>query len=151
MSASSALFTLPADYKYVAASLSLLPAFSFYFGLTVNSARAKYNVPLPALFASDSEVAADPRKRIFNCVQKSYLNFNDHMPAYFAAALVAGVEYPKAVAVGTLVWLFGRFFYHVGYSTGDPAKRVTGALSTLVQMTTIAAGIYSSVKRAWYS
>jgi glutathione S-transferase len=39
---------------------------------------------------------------------------------------VAGLQYPRIAAVFGLVYIFTRYFYFKGYSSGDPRKRMAG-------------------------
>lgn len=141
-----ASFTFPADYKYVLGALSVLPAFGMYLGITVGKARKTADVKLPLLFASEEDAAKDPLKHKFNCVQKSAMNFQEHVTPTVIGALVTGTQFPRATAVALLVWITGRFFYHAGYSTGDPKKRSRGMFGTLTQAVGILASLYSAYK-----
>jgi glutathione S-transferase len=137
-------FQFPTDYKFVLASLALVPAFSIYLGATVVKARKTAKVDLPLLFASEADAAADPAKHKFNCTQKSAMNFQEHMPGFVIGALISGVSFPRATAIGVLSWLSGRFLYHKGYSSGDPKKRSRGFHGNITHLAVTLAALYSA-------
>lgn len=137
-------FQFPSDYKFVLASLALIPAFNTYLGFTVIKAREAANVELPLLFASEADAAANPIKHQFNCTQKSAMNFQEHMPSFAIGAIVSGVAFPRATAAAVVIWLFGRFLYHRGYSTGDPKKRGRGIHGSLTHFAVSIGALYSA-------
>lgn len=138
-------FTLPADYKYVVAALPLIPIVNIVLDYTVMRARRAARVPLPQLFASAEEAAKDPRKHQFNCTQKSSLNFAEHVGPVIAAILAAGTYMPKTAAVGTVVFATGRLLYHFGYATGEPQKRMRGAVGSFAYAAMVIIGLGGSV------
>lgn len=123
--------TLPSDFKYVIASLGLLPLLNQYIDISVIKARKAAKVALPALFASEEEAKADIAKHRFNCAQKASMNFSEHVGGFVAAVLVSGFFFPKISAGLAATWIFGRVFYHQGYSTGDPKKRMRGGIASV--------------------
>ncbi|KAF5093968.1 hypothetical protein D0Z00_003753 [Geotrichum galactomycetum] len=137
-------FQFPTDYKFVLASLALIPAFSTYLGITVIKARKTGKVELPLLFASEADAAADPAKYKFNCTQKSAMNFQEHMPGFVVGALISGVSFPRATAIAVLSWLSGRYLYHQGYSSGDPKKRSRGFHGSLTHLVVTLGALYSA-------
>lgn len=141
---------LPEDYKFVIASLALVPAFGIYVGHSVGTTRKWSNVALPALFATEEDAAKDPKKKIFNCTQKSAMNFHEHMPIFVIASVIAGLFNPRAVAILNLTWLTGRLLFHIGYSSGDPEKRKIGLSASVAQAALTGMAIYSTVKAAFF-
>lgn len=138
-------FEIPSDYKYVAASLSLIPVFGLYLAWSVIQARKVSGVSLPALFASDEAALSDPQKKKFNCTQKAAMNFQEHAPNFVVATLVSGLTFPRSTAVAVVVWVIGRFFYHEGYSTGVPASRKKGFMGSVAHILTIGGALASAV------
>lgn len=119
---------------------------NFTLAGSVMKARDQAKVPLPLLFASAEEARADPLKQKFNCTQKSALNYTDNMPNFCISALVAGVSFPLTVAPAIVVWVGARYYYHHGYSTGVPEKRIVGSyIATLTQYATFAGALVSAV------
>lgn len=143
-------FIIPADFKYVASSLVLVPVFAVYVALTVDKARKVADVQLPALFASDADAAKDPLKHRFNCTQKSAMNFQEHAPNFIIAALVSGLSFPRSTAAGICVWVIGRYFYHTGYSSGKPADRMNGRFGSFTHIVTMGAAIASAVMMLFF-
>jgi hypothetical protein len=41
-----------------------------------------------------------------------------------------GLAYPVTAAIVNAAWVVGRVMYTLGYSTGDPKKRIPGGQST---------------------
>lgn len=122
---------IPSDFKYVLASLSLIPFLNAYLDMNVVKFRKLAKVPLPNMFASKEEADKDPLKHQFNCAQKSALNFSEHVGGFIVSALVSGFYLPKFTGVFVTLWVVGRILYHHGYTTGDPKKRSIGFLGTL--------------------
>lgn len=59
------------------------------------------------------------------------------------------MQFPLASAAMVMAWNVGRVIYALGYSTGDPSKRLPGAaLSNLVFLASIFASLYSGAKMA---
>ena len=55
------------------------------------------------------------------------MNTLEALPAFLALLLLAGVRTPMPAAFAGAVWIVGRVIYFIGYSTGDPKKRMRGA------------------------
>ena len=61
-------------------------------------------------------------------------------------SLSAGLECPSCSAIAGLVWILGRIAYALGYSTGDPAKRMRGAFGYFGLFFLLGTSIYSAIK-----
>jgi hypothetical protein len=58
------------------------------------------------------------------------LSYISHDDSIAHSTILSSVQYPK-IAAGLLgAWVAGRFFYTLGYSTGNPANR-NGGLARL--------------------
>lgn len=85
----------------------------------VMRARKKYNVKYPLLYSPDNQA--------FNCIQRAHQSTLETYPQFLLLLMVGGLQYPRVAAVGGVVCLLGRIAYAIGYSTGDPQKRVWGS------------------------
>ncbi|KAH9312158.1 hypothetical protein KI387_027193, partial [Taxus chinensis] len=81
-----------------------------------------YNVPCPAMYADENE---NKNGKLFNCVQRGHQNSLEAMPMFFVLLTFGGLQYPVAAAVLGVIYCIARYLYFTGYSTGDPAKRLT--------------------------
>ncbi|XP_067122425.1 glutathione S-transferase 3, mitochondrial-like isoform X1 [Centruroides vittatus] len=68
---------------------------------------------------------------VFNCMQRSHLNFVENYPSFLSLLLLAGLSDPIASAKYGAIWLSGRVVYAIGYSTGEPWKRLFGSFQYL--------------------
>lgn len=138
-------FVLPPDFNYVIASLALVPFVNIYIDMTVMRLRKKANVPLPDLFADKEEAKQDPAKSQFNCAQKASLNFSEHVGSFVTSALVCGFFKPKLASTFVVAWVLGRLIYHIGYSSGDPSKRMFGFIQGLSFLGMTISGAYFAI------
>jgi glutathione S-transferase len=91
--------------------------------LQVLSARLKYDVKYPIMYAQESE---SKDFKAFNCVQRGHQNTLEFMPTFLALLLVAGFQYPLVAAGFGAVYTVARIQYFRGYSTGQAAARYNG-------------------------
>ncbi|XP_065302599.1 glutathione S-transferase 3, mitochondrial-like [Dermacentor albipictus] len=90
-----------------------------WLAVRVGSARKRFDIKYPTMY-SDTNIA-------FNCIQRSHQNFLENYPQFLMLLFLGGLEYPKFAACSGLVYLAGRIVYAIGYSTGDPSKRMRGS------------------------
>ncbi|GJP70871.1 hypothetical protein CLOP_g1765 [Closterium sp. NIES-67] len=95
---------------------------NFWMSAGVMSARKKYNVQYPLLYASESHKNA----KEFNCVQRAHQNSLEVLPLFLVFLLTSGVPYPWTSTVLGVIFLLGRIGYFLGYSTGRPEARYNG-------------------------
>ncbi|CAI7734271.1 unnamed protein product, partial [Closterium sp. NIES-54] len=95
---------------------------NFWMSAGVMSARKKYNVQYPILYASESHKNA----KEFNCVQRAHQNTLEVLPSFLVFLLISGVAYPWTSTVLGVIFLLGRIGYFLGYSTGRPEARYNG-------------------------
>ncbi|KAI9320681.1 hypothetical protein BX666DRAFT_1910246 [Dichotomocladium elegans] len=122
---------IPQAYGYVLTTFAAGALFLFGLGAQVGKYRRAAGIPYPYAYAEKAEAEKDPKKNLFNCAQRVHQNTLEVFPVYSTFLLIAGIKYPVyASACGAIFWL-GRFFFSTGYMTGNPAKRMRGAISYL--------------------
>ncbi|KAG8223382.1 hypothetical protein J437_LFUL002627 [Ladona fulva] len=111
--------SIPADYGYcvlAAVGSSFVVAWK---AMRVGAARKKYKIPYPTMYSTDNDT--------FNCIQRAHQNTLENYPQFLYMLLIGGLEMPRLCAAGGAIWCLGRIAYAVGYSTGDPKKRMQGS------------------------
>lgn len=68
----------------------------------------------------------NPAAMQFNCTQRAHANTLEHAPVIILGVLVTGLRYPLLACALGAAQLLGRVVYTIGYSTGDPKKRMRG-------------------------
>ncbi|CAN6465967.1 unnamed protein product [Victoria cruziana] len=58
-------------------------------------------------------------------MQRGHQNSLEVMPIFFVLLLLGGARHPLVASGLGIVYIVARYFYFTGYSTGDPAKRLT--------------------------
>lgn len=97
----------------------------------VGAMRKKFNIRYPTMYSD--------KHPIFNCHQRAHQNTLEYVPFFYAMLLLAGLRHPLGAAAAGAVFVVGRVIYVLGYSTGDPEKRIPGAiLSGLMGMVPLA-------------
>ena len=64
----------------------------------------------------------------FNCAQRAHQNTLEGLPFFLVNLLLAGIRHPCGAATFGTIFLVGLIVYSIGYYSGDPEKRVPGAL-----------------------
>lgn len=90
------------------------------------SARKKYNVKYPTMYASKAETKEADK---FNCAQRAHQNTLENVPMFLVVALLGGLLHPLACAIGAGVYNLGKICYIYGYSRGSPEGRYIGTFS----------------------
>lgn len=111
----------PKEYGYVVFVLVAYCFLNFWMGFQVGSARKKYKVPYPTLYAIESE---NKDAKLFNCVQRGHQNSLEMMPVFFLLMVLGGIRHPCVCAALGSLFLVTRYFYFTGYATGDPKNRL---------------------------
>ncbi|KAG6779018.1 microsomal glutathione S-transferase 3 [Populus alba x Populus x berolinensis] len=111
----------PGEYGYVVFVLVAYCFLNFWMGFQVGSARKKYKVPYPTLYAIESE---NKDAKLFNCVQRGHQNSLEMMPVFFLLMVLGGIRHPCVCAALGSLFLVTRYFYFTGYATGDPKNRL---------------------------
>ena len=108
---------LPDRYPYVMLSATALPfVTSFIMGGKVMSARKKFNVPLPNLYAVPG---VHDKADDFNRVQRGHQNMFETMSSVMSMVLVAGLKYPVVAASCAAAFCVGNCFSLPGYAASS--------------------------------
>ncbi|KAL8109292.1 uncharacterized protein LOC141672280 [Apium graveolens] len=122
---------LPREYGYVVLILAAAGFLNFWMSSQVGKARRKYDVQYPTLYALESE---NKDAKAFNCVQRGHQNSLEYLPMFLTFMTVGGMKHPIVASVLGCIYLVARYFYFVGYSTGDPKKRLTVGVYNFVSL-----------------
>ncbi|KAL4442446.1 hypothetical protein ABPG77_005030 [Micractinium sp. CCAP 211/92] len=113
---------IPDDYGFVMSSVALAGVLTQWQAVRVAIARRKYGVNYPTMYVEgDSQEAVT-----FNCTQRAHQNTLEYLPGALCSQMMLGLVYPKVAAGLGLVFVASRVVYTLGYSTGDPSKRLPG-------------------------
>jgi len=104
---------VPPTYGWVVAGVGIgTVVTNFYLSGFVMTARKKYDVQYPNLYAVPGfHKNADD----FNRVQRGHQNYLEGVGGYVAMALIGGLKYPLANAIGSVVYCVGCVLYMKGY------------------------------------
>ena len=115
-------------------AIELLPEFGYvvftaigsifmlmYFGIKVGQARKLYGVEYPTMY--------DEKQKIFNCYQRAHLNTLENYPQFLILLFLGGLKHPLLCSAAGVIWIIGRILYAHGYYSGDPKKRLRGAIA----------------------
>jgi len=111
--------TLPAEFGYVLFTGIAAFLMALWQGIQVGESRDKFGVPYPEMYSKDNKV--------FNCMQRAHQNTLENLPQFFFLLLVGGWTHPTLAAAAGACWIVARIMYNMGYSTGNPDGRLTGA------------------------
>jgi glutathione S-transferase len=110
-----------------------------WMAIRVALARREFGVAYPAMYKNDGGV--------FDCTQRAHQNTLETAPAQMVLVALLGLAHPVPAAAAQAAWVGGRVAYALGYSTGDPSKRLPGvAVSGLVYVATIGAALVEGAK-----
>ena len=115
---------LSPSFAYCIGATGLMGLANMYGAFTVVSARKKYGVKYPKMYADGNSKDAEA----FNCAQRAHQNTLEGLPITAINMLACGTVYPLTSAALGAVWSVGRIFYIHGYSTKGPEGRMVGAL-----------------------
>jgi len=111
---------LPAEYGYVVLAGASMHFVNMWKAMRVGKMRKQFGVNYPKMYSDEHP--------LFNCYQRAHQNTLEFIPYFYPALFFAGLKYPVASAVCGATFAVGRILYALGYSTGNPEKRVAGAL-----------------------
>jgi len=104
--------------------LALSLFMNFFLTVQVVSARKKYKVDYPALYAPPGH--KDEER--FNCVQRAHQNTLESWSITMVIMLAVALVYPVSAALCGTIWVLGRFIYGFGYALGNPNFRMPGGM-----------------------
>ncbi|KAG2431311.1 hypothetical protein HYH02_013442 [Chlamydomonas schloesseri] len=145
----SASFAFPAEYGLVAGAVAV--SWFVHHGVMavgVMSARKKYGVSYPDLYATAENCPNAEYRKAFNCVQRGHQNSLENQPIALALMMAAGVKHPITAAAAGLIYSVGKYLYFRGYATGDPNKRMQGGISYLGLFTLVGVCVKWGVQSA---
>lgn len=58
-------------------------------------------------------------------LQRGHQNSLEYLPMFFIFMTVGGIKHPIIAALLGCIYVVARYFYFIGYSTGDPKNRLT--------------------------
>ena len=105
--------------------------------LNVGKMRKKLKVFYPTMYSDKFPE--------FNCYQRVHQNTLENIPFLLATLPVAGIRHPLLATAFGLFWIFARVIYSFAYYSGDPRKRVPGAIMTYVAQWSINICLVSTV------
>lgn len=108
-----------------------------YLAFKVMQARKAFGVKYPDLYATTENCPNLEYRKKFNGVQRGHQNALENQPAFLALLLTAGMLYPATASLAGISYLLGRIVYMQGYSTGEPDKRMWGALPMYAGLLTL--------------
>ncbi|KAL7005745.1 hypothetical protein EMMF5_004660 [Cystobasidiomycetes sp. EMM_F5] len=98
------------------------------------------------MYASLEQEKANPAAKIFNCAQRAHGNTLENVHTLIVMTVWTGVLYPKFAAGACMVYLAGRIAYTLGYTTGDPKKRMRGTFGYLGFVPLLFSSLYTSYR-----
>lgn len=82
---------------------------------------------LPNLYAQGTSKNA----RAFNCVQRAHQHIFEGLTQTVVSGLIGAISYPVTAAVGSMIYVVGRYYASKGYAEGegDASKRYSYSLA----------------------
>ncbi|KAK0548067.1 hypothetical protein OC846_003193 [Tilletia horrida] len=127
MTTPTIVLTLPATYGWVGIAAFATIALTGWQTIKVAGARKAAGIKYPQLYAETHQAEKSRSAHIFNCTQRAHANTMESQPGVLFSTFVAGLKYPRAAAALCGIWTAARVVYTIGYCTGDPKKRSSGA------------------------
>lgn len=128
-------FTLETTMAYLVLMGGLVQGMMFS---KTNWARIEYSVPWPHTFALEN----NPKKIMFDCVQRAHLNFVENYTQMLALIFFAAKLAPKATFIFGSFFLLGRVLFAQGYYSGVAEKKDIGVIGYLL-------GVFPITGLAW--
>ncbi len=144
---------VPDGYAYVFFTCGMLPTITnFILSGKVMSARKKFSIPLPNLYATPGH---HKEADAFNRVQRGHQHVLETISDFRAASFIGGLKHPLVCAVGGVCYCFGSYMYQMGYAdqsldVKSARLKKGGPLQFVAHMVSIGCGIsacYSLLKQ----
>ncbi|KAF1334644.1 Microsomal glutathione s-transferase, partial [Globisporangium splendens] len=130
------------EHGYIPLLVVLMGFVNAWAGVKVGTARKKYNIQYPQMYAEES----DKNAKAFNSVQRAHQNVVENLSVFFALLFASAVFRPGLAAIAGLVRILGFIAYVRGYSTGDPKKRSQGFFGYIGMFTSIGLAVEASLR-----
>ncbi|KAI0962426.1 hypothetical protein AcV7_001270 [Taiwanofungus camphoratus] len=114
---------LPKQFIYPAAAIVSSFWLTAYQTVNVGRKRRAADIKFPQLYAEKAEAEASREANIFNCAQRAHQSTLEYLPVIITSTLITSLRHPVLAASLCGAWTTARFFYTIGYTTGDPDKR----------------------------
>jgi len=111
---------VPQEYGYVVLAGASMVFVNFWKVMKVGKLRKQLGIEYPKMYSDEHPV--------FNCTQRAHQNTLEFVPFFYPLLLTGGLRHPIGAAVCGFIFAIGRVIYAMGYCSGDPKKRVPGAL-----------------------
>ncbi|KAH7914773.1 hypothetical protein BJ138DRAFT_1133141 [Hygrophoropsis aurantiaca] len=144
---SSINIALPEGFGYVPGALMSIGWVLLWQTFLVGRQRKRSGVRYPQLYAEQAEVKASKEALQFNCAQRAHQNTLESVHLIAMGTVIAGLQYPVLGSALCGGWSFARVIYTLGYNTGNPSKRVPGAiLGNFLMLGVLLTGSYSALR-----
>jgi len=130
--------SLPNDYGYVIITGIGAGLMVMWKGFRVGKARKQYGVEYPDMYSKESKT--------FNCIQRAHQNTLENLAQFYFLLTTGGLSCPRLAAAAGWVWIAGRVVYALGYSTGEPKKRVNGVFGYLGLLTLLGCSVHTAIQ-----
>lgn len=118
------LSTLHADYGYVILAASATVFLNFWQMRKIGGLRKSLGIKYPLMYSE--------KHPEFNCAQRVHQNTLENIPFFLVTLLLGGLRHPCLAGGFGGVFLVGRVIYSLGYYSGQPEKRIPGAIITML-------------------
>merc|ERR1712083_440090 len=108
------------EYGYVVLAGASMIFVNFWKIMRIGKMRKQLGIKYPQMYSDQHP--------LFNCYQRAHQNTLEFVPYFYPVLLTAGLRHPIGAAACGFIFSIGRVIYALGYSSGDPEKRIPGAL-----------------------
>ena len=108
------------EYGYVVLVGSGMVLVNFWKMMKIGGMRKKLGIKYPQMHSDEHP--------LFDCYQRAHQNTLENVSFFYPMLLIAGLRHPLGAAASGGAFVLGRIIYALGYYSGDPQKRVPGAL-----------------------
>lgn len=123
-----------------------------YLAGAVARARSTYGLPLPYMYPDTGNKEGEiSNPAAFMAVVRGHENFMEFLPGLLAIVLCTAVFIGEPATAGVLglVWVLSRYFYAIGYASGNVKGRVPGFFISLLAFFTLLGNGAFFFAKAW--